>query len=584
MNYTTSPLDLKPQSIVSLDTEYDRKDIKSAVLLSVSIGISHDNAVVLKPTKENLMHVKLVLDKAQIIFTQNGAVDYWMLKRHGVDVNYRKFVDCMLLEHLLDENVGHSLGDMAVRYYNDNYKSVFWGKYKTYQEAPEFEAMDYEMRDAIHTRRIGIDLYERIPNKELIDHVHRLYWSLFWTEIEGLKVDVDLMKSTKIDMKSEIDSYLPLLRKDFHEYIDIWELKKWREERAKRKTYKGQIGVVRPEFNFSSDQQLRWLLYDIMECPILAKTKSGSPKTDYDTILLLEKDFPQLSTLAKYKDVKGVYNTFVEGMLDRVEDGRIYPRFNVNGTRNAGRISHSNPNMGNMPKTGVIRNFFIPDDGNRIIGADYSQLEVVIEANLTNDKNLLKIILEGASKHDITAQGLGVTRDTAKTLNFALQYGAGVHKIQKLLGISYGEAQLVFDKYWEIYAGVKSLKDQVSKELADTGRVKTMFGRYRHFSKPENEFEKAKFERQAYNAVIQGAGADCTNRATYLISEKLASEKMGRLWFSVHDEIVCEIEKESVSGGLLYLIEAMTEPNTYLNLKYPLQVKTYGPLTRWEKA
>src|ERR1044072_8832817 len=107
----------------------------------------------------------------------------------------------------------------------------------------------------------------------------------------------------------------------------------------------------------------------------------------------MTKTRPEIQVLADYKETKSLYGTFVEGMLDQVDGGRIYPRFNVNGTT-TGRLSHSGPNMANLPRDGVIRNFFIPDDGNSIIGADYSQLEVVVEANLTEDKSLLKIILE----------------------------------------------------------------------------------------------------------------------------------------------------------------------------------------------
>lgn len=582
MQYFTDPKQLLPAKIISLDTEYSELDIKKARLLSISVGTSSERAGVFTPAQ--LPQIASVIQNADIIFTQNGAVDYWVLKRHGVLLNPARFRDCMLMEHLIEENYGHSLGEMALRYAQDDYKAQFWRNISSYEEGERSAQLDYEMRDACYTYRFGMGFFERIPNKELITHVHKLYWSLFWTEVEGLPVDVPLMIQTEASMRKQIGAYLPKLRRDFINEVNTWELNKWYEEIDKRVLDKGKAGVSRPIFNFASSDQVGWLVYKALKSPVLEKTKKGSPKTDYDTLVKLVENHPKLQTLVDYKAIKGIYATFVKGMLERVEGGRIYPSFNVNGTRNAGRISHSNPNMGNMPQEGPIRNFFLPNEGCALVGADYSQLEVVIEANLTEDKSLLKIILEGASKHDITAEGLGIQRDAAKTLNFALQYGAGVHKICKLLSVSKRDAEDIFKRYWVLYSGVKYLKDKTAKEVETQGFVTTLFGRHRHFPKPKNDFEKARFERQAYNAIIQGTGADCTNRATWKISELLRSKKLGRMLFSVHDEILIEAKKDKCGNCIDELVLTMMEPSTFLTLKYPLGVKAYGPLMRWAKT
>jgi DNA polymerase-1 len=490
----------------------------------------------------------------------------------------------MIMEHLIDENIPHSLGEMAIRYFNDNYKKEFWGRFDNFQAAPEEAANEYEMRDALYTFRLGKRFYDQIGNPQLVDHVHKLYWALFDTEIEGIRVDLDLMQKTKQEMGAKIDTYLPKLREEFIDHCHAWELKKWVEEIDKRSSDKGKSRVPRPQFSFTSDAQLRWLLFESLRLPVGEKTKKGAAKVDYDTLVELVEECPQLKTLIEYKEIKNIYSTFVEGLLERVEDERIYPSFNVNGTRNAGRISHSSPNMGNMPKDGPIRNFFMPNPGNCIVGADYSQLEVVIEANLTEDKQLIRIINEGVSKHDITAEGLKLPRDQAKTLNFALQYGAGEHKISKVLNISLREAQDIFKQYWKLYSGVKTLKERVARDIETTNEVVTPFGRKRRFRKPSNEFERAKFDRQAYNALIQGTGADCTNRATWKIAEEMRKRKLGRLWYSVHDEIVTECRTDAVETTCRLIQDHMVEAGEFINLKYPLQAKTYGPLERWAKA
>ena len=569
--------------IISLDTEYSEKNVRNADLLSISIGVSSELTYIL----DDFNLVQRFINEADIIFTWNGVVDQFILSKNNYNFPKEKIIDTMLLEHLIDERLDHGLGDFALREFNDNYKEEFWSKYKTYQEAPKEEAYEYEMRDGCYTFSAGTKYLEATSGiLDLVRHVHRLQWVLFDTEIKGIQVNKKLMIQTKQEMGNRIQSYLPQLRSEFDDYCKIWELKKWQEEINKRSSPKGKLRVVKPVFKFSSDTQIRSLLYDpsLLALQTEAKTKNGNASTSYDTLKELGEKHPEISTLVKYKEEKAVYSTFVEGMLERVEDdSRIYPGFFINGTA-TGRISHNNPNMGNLPTEGVIRNFFIPDMGNCIIGADYSQLEVVVEANLTEDPQLLKIINEGVSKHDITAEGLSISRDSAKTLNFALQYGAGVFKITKILGVSKQDAQDIYDRYWKLYSGVKRLKDRTNKILDETDEVTNLFGRTRHFDKPKNEFEQAKQQRQAYNHLIQGVGADITNMATYLISDKFKDLSLGRLWFSVHDEIVTEVRNDLIDQAKDVIVKCMEVPSAYLDLKYPIKCVTYGPMSCWGKG
>lgn len=581
MKYFTDPKLLPSTRVISLDTEYSDLNVRTASLLSISVGVNPDLAGVFLP--HDLGAIKSKLTTAEVIFTQNGKVDWYMLNKAGISLDRSKFIDTMLMEHLIDENLSHSLGDMAVRHFQDDYKSSFWGQYSTYEEAPRQAQLEYELRDAVYTLRLGKLFYDSVPNKSLIEHVHRLYWALFDTEIEGLRVDIDLIQRTKREMGTKIRTFLPALRDSFSGACNEWELTEWSREIQKRKTDKFKSLVRRPNFNFGSDSQIRWLLFDHLGLRTENKTKGGLPKTDFDTIKSLSETCEDLVPLVEYKEIKNIYATFVEGLEDKIEVGRIYPSFSVNGTT-TGRISHSGPNMGNIPTDGPIRNFFIPECGNRIIGADYSQLEVVVEANLTDDSQLLKIINDGASKHDITAQGLSISRESAKTLNFALQYGAGVRKVSTILSCSSAEAQDIFDRYWKLYSGVKSLKDKTTKEIQDKGQVTNLFGRTRHFPKPKNHWEAEKQYRQGYNFLIQGVGADMCNMAVYRVHEFLKSNNYGRLWFSVHDEIVCEVSTDYTDASISGIVQCMEGVNKYVNFKYPVHTKPYGPFPSWRKA
>lgn len=574
--------------VVALDLEFEcqktpRGDLDTSTAKLISIVIGNADIAYSFPV-ELLDVVWKALERCRLIFTQFFSTDARVLKKYGKDLLTLPFIDDCLLDHLIDENVEHNLGSMVLRRYGDNYKEEFWSKYKNIEDAPEDERLEYESKDAIYQYRLGRDYMDELRGKEaLIEHVHNLARALYETEVRGVKVDVELIRQTKKTMSTEIEQYIPKLEREFRDHCALWELEKWNDEISKRKTEKGRLQVSRPKFSFASSTQIQWLVYDALQCPVMGKTKKGSPSTDYETLETLSKDHPELKTLVEYKGAKTLYSTFVEGMLDRVIDSRIYPRFNVNGTT-TGRISHSNPNLGNIPKDGPIRGFFIPDDGRVLIGADFSQLEVIVEANLTKDPNLIRIINEGVSKHDITAEGLRISREAAKTLNFALQYGAGVHKVSKLLNCSYSAAQDTFDRYWKLYSGVKILKDQTSANLERDNSVTNLFGRTRHFPKPQNDFEKGKQERQAYNFLIQGVGADLCNRAFYEYYDNLRSTGRGESLWSVHDEILAQVKPEYAEEEKQTLVKTMTDLTEFIGFEFPLQAVAYGPLKVWAKT
>lgn len=513
---------------------------------------------------------------------------------HGCDlrdVNCHNLID---MHHLIDETLPHDLGSRVLGqpevsgHNRDNYKAEFWDKYKNFEDAPEDEALEYQCKDGIYTYRLGmadIMLFKSSEKTELYEHIRKLSASLLETELNGLCVNTELIIKTEEDLRRRIEEFLPKLQEEFKDAITVWELNRWTEDIQKKSSLKGKQSVKRPVFSFASDKQVCWLVYEYLGLPITDVTAKKNPSTSYETLKRLSESHPGIRTLVDYKETKSLYSTFVLGMLERVENGKIYPHFNVSGT-DTGRLSHSNPNMGNLPTDGVIRNFFIPSNGNVFIGADYTQLEVVIEANLTNDPNLLKIINEGVSKHDITANGLGIDRNAAKTLNFALQYGAGEGKVAKILGCSRQEAEDVYKRYWELYSGVHTLKEETNKTIEETGQITNAAGRTRHFPKPKNKYEGFKQQRQAYNFLIQGLAAECCNRAFYRIADLLKQHGLGRALFSVHDEIVIEVQDDPqlIEHFKTALVRIMENVSLEFNFKYPLKSKPYGPLNFWTKT
>lgn len=562
---------------IALDCETDGVEDRTCKLQRIILS-DKDTACSIEPS------IQFQIPR-QLLVLQNFKYDFKVLHRHGHDLFSHPFRDTMLLHHLLDETSEHGLDFLVQHYFGDNYKQQFWAKYQNYTDAPREAQLEYECKDAIYTARLFANFMGVLGDRSnLVEQVHELARHLALTELKGVHVDVPHIMQKAVEIDKQISEIQVQLRPCVEEYCINWETRKWFEEIEKRKTSKGKEGVPRPVFNFGSGTQVQWLLYDkaAIALPVVSKTKAGKPSTDYDALLALSGKHPVVDLLRDYKGTQTLYTTFVEGILKRQVDGVIYPEFNVNGTV-TGRISSSNPNLQNMPKEGPYRGFFVPTEGMVFFGADYSQLEVVVEANLSGDRQLRKIILEGASKHDITNDELKLgNRNLAKTLNFAMQYWCSVYKVQELLGVSNKEAEYIYNRYWEVYQGVKALKAFTDKRVDDGLSIINPFGRERHF--PEtftDKREEARAKRQAYNALIQGTGADLTHRSFGRIA---AHTTHGRMLFPVHDEILGECTPETVEGCKQELCNTMQGASTDLDWDLPLKAVAYGPLQRWSKA
>lgn len=521
------------------------------------------------------------------VVCHNFKFDFSFLYRSGVDLRVSGlFADTLLYDHLIDENQEHSLDSIVKRRYNDNYKEVFWAKYKAYGEAPKEEQINYACKDVVYTRRLFEDLraeskHAGIPD-QLIKHVHRLALELYETEITGVKLDIEYLRTVSETLTAKIASLLLEMRSLVDTECKILELDQYLVELDKRKTDRGKAGVKKPQFNFDSTRQLGDLLYNQLELPIQLN-KERKRTVDDAALEKLETSHGIVGKLREYRGYQKTFTSFIEGSLTKMQHGRIYPSFNVNGTV-TGRISSSNPNMQQLPKNGGVRGIYIPDPGYKFISCDYKQLEVTLAAHFSRDQNLLSIVYDGASQHDITAKGLGVDRQTAKTINFALQYGAGARKIQSILGCSEKEAEKALKRYWETYSGLQTFIKQCHSKVESGEPLVNPFGRRRRFPDPKtlNFWELERCKRQAANSVIQGTGADCTSMALYLVGAGLKTKGWGRALFSVHDEIIISVLDDRAMEGIDLLQKLMIAVGEQISLTVPLSVDCSGPMTRWE--
>lgn len=522
------------------------------------------------------------------IVAHNFKFDFNFLFRNGVELRFDNLCsDTMLLDHLLDENQEHSLDSIVQRRYSDNYKDLFWTDFKNFTDAPKERQIEYACKDVIYTGKVYRDLIsdlkrDNIPDN-LIQHVHKLAFALYSTELGGIKLDLDYL----IKMSTDISERTKLIHQEMRQIVEldcsILEAQDYEKELGLRKTDKGKAAVKWPTFNFDSSKQLSSLLYDQLQLP-KQYSKSRSITVDDAALEKLEPKHGIIPLIREYRGLQKVFTSFIEGSLSKMRGGRIYPSFNTNGTV-TGRISSSGPNMQQLPKDGGVRGIYTPSEDRRFISCDYSQLEVTLAAHFSRDVNLLKIVHEGASQHDITALGLGIARDQAKTINFAMQYGAGTKKIQTILNCSEKAAQDALSKYWETYPGLAAfIKECHSKVDAGIPLVNP-FGRKRRFpTKFQDHWERERAKRQAANSLIQGSGADITNMAFWSVNDSLLRQGLGKALFPIHDEILIEVKEKETERSATLLASQMVEIGKLINLSVPLSVQCSKPMLRWEKS
>lgn len=567
-------------ALLALDTETSGLNPRIDRLLDIVLA-SGNEAIIFSP-----LYLSALKSCNNEFIMHNAKFDLAFLYYSGLDLTRHLVWDTMLMDHLRNENEPHALDHIVQTRYKDNYKELFWTEYKDYESANDLDKIEYACKDAIYTYRLYKDLRDELHKEtvpaSLIMHVHKLAMALVQTEIRGVKVDLSYIAQLGESLVSKRNILDKEARASAQTEIDILELEYWQKEMNKRKMVSSRRKIPRPVFNLASTKQLQDLLYNQLDLPI-QYNKQRKSTTDDAALTKLSDKHPAVEKIRDLRQVEKLIGTYVEGTLERQEQGRIYPLFKINGTV-TGRISSENPNLQNLPCDGDIRGMYVPDAGHRLISSDFAMLEVVIEAHYSQDKQLLRIINEGASKHDITAEALGIERGLAKTLNFAMQYRCGIFKVSNILKIGQKEAEKVFNKYWETYAGANQVFNEC-KAKVDSGRpIISLFGRQRRLAtKFEQEWQRDAAYREAYSALIQGTGADLTHAAFYEIADILRNRCLGQALFEIHDEILIQAKIDTCTESAEVLRSVMNGIGDKYKLSVPLNCQVGVPMQRWTK-
>lgn len=326
------------------------------------------------------------------------------------------------------------------------------------------------------------------------------------------------------------------------------------------------------EFNINSTKELGKILFEKLNLPKGKKTKTGY-STSSDVLEKLVKYHPIAQNLIEYRTLTKLMSTYVKGLMKVIEkDGRIHSCFKQTQTR-TGRISSTEPNMQNIPiKTDIgseMRKFFVAAPGKVLIDADYSQIELRILAEISNDKKMIKAFQNNQDIHSLTASevfGVNINdvspelRRHAKIINFSVIYGVSAFSLSKDIGTSVAKAKKYIDSFFDGYSGVKQYMDNIVSNAQENGFVKTMFGRLRDVPElqSKNKNIRAFGERIARNTPIQGTSADIIKIAMVNVSKRLKKENLNaNLILQIHDELLIECSQEDAKVAANILKEEM---------------------------
>ena len=529
------------------------------------------------PQEKALEQIARLFNNPQVtVILHNGKFDYKVLRSNGIKINNNKvsckLVDTMIAEWLLNsDKTGKNsysleyLAETKLGLKGIEYEDLV-PKGQTFADLPVEKAYPYAAEDADFTFQLWQKLEPQLKNQNLYELFTstemRLMPLLAEMEIQGIHLD----SQTLYDYNKELT-------------IGI--------EDIQNKIY----STVGHAFNIASPKQLQEVLFTERGLKPTKKTKTGY-STDTSVLEELALYDPVPKMILEYRELAKLQSTYVEtlpSMCDKNE--RIHTDFIQTGTA-TGRLSCREPNLQNIPVRNEagrkIRSAFTATPGTILISADYSQIELVVLAHLSQDKNMCNAFISGTDVHKATAALIfGVPQEevtpqmrrTAKTINFGVIYGMSAFRLANDLGISRTQAAEFIENYFKTYSSVNDFINSTIQKTEETGFVQTIFGRKRHIANinSKNKLEKSGAERMAVNTPVQGSAADIVKKAMLDVSKALEEENtQAKLILQVHDELLveCPDNPQTIEKTISIIKEKMENA---VKLNVPLKVSIeYG--------
>ena len=567
---------INKSKVFALDTETDSVNTVSANLIGISISVSENEGCYIPighsydgcPEQLKMDHVIKTFGPAieqnqKKIVGQNLKFDIPILSRHGINIT-EFCADTMLMSYVLNSTATRHgmdrLADYYLNYTTTKYSDVTGtaSKQISFSEVKLEVATDYASEDADITLRLYNVLAPMLKDKPtqeklLHDIEYPLVNVLARVEQNGAKIDKNKLSKHSKELSKKIDE-------------------------LSSQAFK----IAGEEFNLDSPKQLLEILYEKQGLPVLKKTPKGQPSTNEDTLQRLSEEYELPKIILQYRTLAKLKSTYTDSLIniENPKTERIHTSYQQAVT-STGRLSSTEPNLQNIPiKTAEgrrIREAFVPEKGNVLISADYSQIELRIMAHLSKDENLTHAFNNDIDVHSSTAAEVfgisidDVTQDqrrSAKAINFGLMYGMSAFGLTRQLGIPRGEAQEYLDTYFARYTGVRDYMDNIKAQAKEDKYVETIMGRRLYLKEinAANARLRQGAERAAINAPLQGSAADIIKKAMLDIDELILNKMSDvKMIMQVHDELVFECPKNNADTVMKKMKDTM-EQTVKLNI------------------
>ncbi|HEX7819951.1 MAG TPA: DNA polymerase I [Sphingobium sp.] len=584
--------------LLAIDTETDSLDSVSSGLVGISLAtapgracyiplghVSSDDMFGEKPPQLPLGAVidrlrPVLGDPSVLKIGHNIKYDMNVLGRHGIVITPHD--DSMIISFDLDAGKtlgGHGMDVAATTHLAHtcmSFKDVAGtGKKQiSFAHVPLDRATAYAAEDADVTFRLWSRLKPRLAHEgstriyELVDRP--LIPVVAAMERSGIKVDRHVLSRLSSQFTQE------MARLEEAIYADAGR-----------------------SFMIGSPQQLGAILFEEKGLKGGKKGKSGAYSTDVTVLEKLKAEGSDLSGLVlEWRQVAKLKSTYTDALQAQINPhtGRVHTSYSLTGAQ-TGRLSSTDPNLQNIPiRTEAgrqIRDAFVAEEGNVILAADYSQIELRLAAHMADVPALRDAFIAGEDIHATTARELfgEVNRDTrgrAKTINFAILYGISRWGLAARLEIGADEAQAMISRYYERFPGISVYMNETLEKARAKGFTETLFGRKTWFPQIGAPIQHVRqgAERAAINAPIQGTSADIIKRAMVRMGPALVEAGLPRvrMLLQVHDELVFELPEGDVERAKPVIERVMaTAAEPLVSLSVPLGIEI-GTGASWGAA
>ncbi len=532
----------------AIDTETTSLDPHTAELVGISISNRIGNAcyIPLNHVSGNNLNEKKVLsvlkhyleDESIKKVGQNIKFDFIVFYHRGITLNSME--DTMLMSYTLDAGKNRhnmdTLSEIHLGHKTIKFKDlVGTGKKQlNFSEVDISEAKNYAAEDADITFRLYKIFLKSLKTEKLLN-IYELFEKplikiLAEMEIKGIKLD----KSSLIKLSSKFSTKIEKLEKSIFK-------------------------ISKKIFNIGSTKQLGEIMYNDLKIAALKKTKKGSFATSasvLEDLAFKGYEFPKL--ILEWRQISKLKNTYSDALPEHINQNtkRVHTSFLLAATT-TGRLASSDPNLQNIPIKSDdgkdIRKAFVSEKNNKLISADYNQVEMRILADLADVKQLKQAFLNNEDIHTLTASQVfgkeinkidSETRRKAKAINFGIIYGISQYGLAKQINVSNNEAEEFLNSYFKKFPEIKDYMKTTVNFCRKSGYVSNIFGRKTHLTGiNDKNFNVRNFqERAAINAPIQGSASEIMRLAMIRINKEISNNKNNslKMLLQIHDELIFE--------------------------------------------